>query len=188
MSCHYHSTRNAMGVCRLCATDLCEECMNIINNNVLCEKCIRLIGEHAEKRYGTGLHTGEGTATVGSASFAGNPFADTTTRPSKHQQANHATTQPALQPKRKSKFITFLFCFVPGLAHMYLGFIRQGLEMMALFFMTIWLTARFDGMPFAFLIPITFFFSVFHVFQKREQLERGEVSSMDQSLFRNLNS
>ena len=38
-----------------------------------------------------------------------------------------------MKQKKKNKFFTFLFSFVPGAAEMYMGFMKQGLSLMALF-------------------------------------------------------
>ena len=69
--------------------------------------------------------------------------------------------------KTKSTFLTILFSFLPGAGHMYLGLIKQGIQLMVLFFGTIFLsslTVSFFGNVFSlllFFLPVFFCYSIF---------------------------
>ena len=43
--------------------------------------------------------------------------------------------------KEKSKFLTFCFSLLPGAGHMYMGFMKMGLSLMAAFFFLIFLSS-----------------------------------------------
>lgn len=42
-----------------------------------------------------------------------------------------------MKQQKKSKFFTFIFSFIPGAAEMYMGFMKQGVSLMALFIATL---------------------------------------------------
>lgn len=42
-----------------------------------------------------------------------------------------------MKQKKKNKFFTFIFSLVPGAAEMYMGFMKQGLSLMALFLLVL---------------------------------------------------
>lgn len=72
---------------------------------------------------------------------------------------------------RKSRFWTFVFSMVPGAGHMYLGLMKQGIQMMLLFFGTIALIA-FVGLEFlGLVIPVIWFYSFFDVLHKASSEE-----------------
>ncbi|OEF98146.1 hypothetical protein [Desulfuribacillus alkaliarsenatis] len=76
----------------------------------------------------------------------------------------------------KSKFLTFIFSFVPGLGHMYLGLINRGLQFMILFFGSIFLLDFLRIHAFPFVIPIIWFFSMFDALQHATKIrETGAV-------------
>ena len=67
-----------------------------------------------------------------------------------------------MKQQKKSKFFTFMFSFIPGAAEMYMGFMKQGLSLMALLALTI--VGCSYGLQ-AFFIPamaLTWFYSFFH--------------------------
>ncbi|HHX95106.1 MAG TPA: G-protein coupled receptor [Clostridia bacterium] len=73
------------------------------------------------------------------------------------------------EPGRKSKVWALVFSFVPGAGHMYLGYKEQGLQLMAIFFLSL-LTMDWLRMTFIiFLIPIIWFYSMFDALQKVSQ-------------------
>lgn len=65
--------------------------------------------------------------------------------------------------QKKNKFFTFLFSFLPGAAEMYMGFMKCGLSLMGLFFLSIMIPALFSlSDVFAFVIVLIWFYSFFH--------------------------
>ncbi len=40
-----------------------------------------------------------------------------------------------MRPIKKSRFFTFIFSFCPGAAEMYMGFMKNGVTLMAIFFL-----------------------------------------------------
>ncbi|GAX90683.1 hypothetical protein [Effusibacillus lacus] len=172
MNCKYHPDVQAVGECRLCGTDVCSECMTIVKGNVLCPECVTQVGAKTAKR---------------------EPVRDTEQiyvhrEPGK----NGAKSRPSVSAEAgtgepKSKFFTFVLSFLPGLGHLYLGLTRQGIELMALFFGSIWMIDILGGFPFAFAIPVLFFYGIFDALQKRDKLARGERVDPNATFFRNVN-
>ena len=70
---------------------------------------------------------------------------------------------------KKSKVWALVFSFIPGAGHMYLGYKEQGLQLMAVFFLSLmamdWLRMTFV----IFLIPIIWIYSMFDALQKVSQ-------------------
>lgn len=79
----------------------------------------------------------------------------------------------------KSKFFTFVLSFFPGAGHMYLGFMKQGLQLMAAFFGTIAIVSMSSLNFFAFLIPIIIAYSFFDALQKCSNQVEPDDSSLD---------
>ncbi len=75
---------------------------------------------------------------------------------------------------RRSKPWAMVFSFIPGAGHMYLGYKEQGLQLMAIFFLSLfamdWLRMTFV----IFLIPIIWFYSMFDALQKASQPATSE--------------
>ena len=67
-----------------------------------------------------------------------------------------------MKQKRKNKFFTFIFSFLPGAAEMYMGFMRKGMSIMTLFFASIAVSVflRQDALLFA--TGLIWFFGFFH--------------------------
>ena len=65
--------------------------------------------------------------------------------------------------KKKSGFLTFCFSLVPGAGEMYMGFMRQGVSIMALFWLLIFLAAFLSIGPVLFILPILWCYSFFNV-------------------------
>ncbi len=80
---------------------------------------------------------------------------------------------------QNKKVLTCLLSFIPGAGHMYLGYKRQGLELMTLFFFSFffvdWLRISF----FMFIIPVIWFYSMFDALDKASGAVRvnGEEDS-----------
>ena len=41
-----------------------------------------------------------------------------------------------MKQKKKSRFLTFIFSFLPGAAEMYMGFMKNGFSLMMIFFLS----------------------------------------------------
>lgn len=68
-----------------------------------------------------------------------------------------------MKPKKKSSIFTFLCSFLPGAAEMYMGFMKLGSSLMALFFVSFMISAMFNGSSvFVFLAFIIWFYGFFH--------------------------
>lgn len=68
--------------------------------------------------------------------------------------------------KKKSKFLTFMFSFLPGAGHMYMGFMKMGISLMSLFFFLIFFSSWLDIGPLLFILPILWFYSFFDCINK----------------------
>ena len=67
-----------------------------------------------------------------------------------------------MKQQKKSKFFTFIFSFIPGAAEMYMGFMRQGLSLMALFMVSIVGIASGIEILFIPAMILIWFYSFFH--------------------------
>ncbi|SFB71739.1 hypothetical protein [Butyrivibrio sp. YAB3001] len=67
-----------------------------------------------------------------------------------------------MKPTKKNRFFTFIFSFCPGAAEMYLGFMKNGVSMMAIFFGACGLLAitAFDFL--LAVIAVVWFYAFFH--------------------------
>lgn len=61
----------------------------------------------------------------------------------------------------KSKFWAFLLSLIPGAGHMYLGMMRRGVQLMALFMLPIMIAGFLRLEVFLFTLPIIWFYSFF---------------------------
>lgn len=91
-----------------------------------------------------------------------------------------------MKQKKKSRFWTFCFSFIPGAAEMYMGFMKMGLSLMSIFFAILFVTAILNVGPLVFIATLAWFYSFFHArnLAKMEQFEFDEMQ--DEYLF-NLN-
>ena len=84
-----------------------------------------------------------------------------------------------MKQKKKNKFFTFIFSFWPGAAEMYMGFMRQGLSLMALFLLTLGVQLTFEYTSFFMLIAtLIWFYSFFHARNLRA-CEEEEFHSLE---------
>ena len=65
--------------------------------------------------------------------------------------------------RKKGKGWTFLFSLLPGAGEMYMGFMKQGVSMMGLFFATIAVAAWLNIGPILIVLPIIWCYSFFNV-------------------------
>jgi hypothetical protein len=66
--------------------------------------------------------------------------------------------------KSDNKRLTaMMLSIIPGAGHMYIGLIKQGIELMLSFFVCIYLTSFFNTGFFAIFLPVIWFFSMFDI-------------------------
>lgn len=68
--------------------------------------------------------------------------------------------------KKKSKFFTGVFSLIPGAGQMFMGFMKQGVSIMATFFAIIFLSSWLNIGPLMFAIPVLWFYSFFDAINK----------------------
>lgn len=73
-----------------------------------------------------------------------------------------------------NSFLFFIYLAVPGIRHMYLGFMKRGLDFLAAFFGLICLSTIFNENIFLPVIFIIWFYSAFDSYQIRKLTARGE--------------
>lgn len=96
------------------------------------------------------------------------------------KQALAGTGGTSLVRGRPSPLLGFLFSLLPGAGHMYMGFMRRGLHLMALFFAAIWLSTLTGpfGLPELFSLlaaPVIWFYSFFDALGLSGRLRQGEA-------------
>ncbi len=62
---------------------------------------------------------------------------------------------------QKSKFATVILSIVPGVGHLYLGWMERGLQFMCAFALSIFLLEWLSLSLFAYLLPVIWFYSLF---------------------------
>ncbi|MEY8391513.1 hypothetical protein D3Z36_07360 [Lachnospiraceae bacterium] len=85
--------------------------------------------------------------------------------------------------KKKSGFLTFCFSLVPGAGEMYMGFMKQGVSIMAFFWLLIFLAAFFNMGPVLFILPILWCYSFFNVHNLRGMSDEEFYALEDDYLF-----
>lgn len=65
---------------------------------------------------------------------------------------------------RKSRVLTFLFAFIPGAGHMYLGSMKKGVSIMLAFSLIIAIFAFFNLGLFTIFLPVLWFYAFFDTF------------------------
>lgn len=63
--------------------------------------------------------------------------------------------------KKKNRFFTFIFSFLPGAGHMYMGFMNRGVSLMSCFFLIIFASVWLNMGPLMFIVLIVWFYSFF---------------------------
>ena len=88
-----------------------------------------------------------------------------------------------MKQKKKSRFWTFCFSFIPGAAEMYMGFMKMGLSLMSIFIVIVFVTAILNIGPLVFIAALAWFYSFFHArnIAKMDQFEFDEMK--DEYLF-----
>ena len=70
-----------------------------------------------------------------------------------------------MKQQKKGKFLTFIFSFIPGAAEMYMGFLKQGLSLMAVFLVCLVFPLALAIRPIDFLAMssiLVWFYAFFH--------------------------
>ncbi len=89
-----------------------------------------------------------------------------------------------MKQKRKNRFFTFIFSFLPGAAEMYMGFMKNGLSIMALFFASMLPMMTFDALGFlAVLGIVVWFFGFFHARNYAGMTDEEFESTTDQFIW-----
>lgn len=63
--------------------------------------------------------------------------------------------------RKQNKSLTVFFSLLPGAGHMYMGFMKRGVSLMSLFFLTIFLSSWLDIGPLLYVLPVLWFYSFF---------------------------
>lgn len=67
-----------------------------------------------------------------------------------------------MKTKKKNRFLTFCCSCLPGAGEMYMGFMKTGVSLMALFFGSIFAATMLNIGPLMFITAIIWFFGFFH--------------------------
>lgn len=67
---------------------------------------------------------------------------------------------------KRNKFWTFVFSFLPGAGHMFMGFMKMGVSFMTAFFAIFFLSSWLNIGPLIYLAPILWFYSFFDCLNK----------------------
>ncbi|KZL90535.1 hypothetical protein [Clostridium magnum] len=82
---------------------------------------------------------------------------------------------------KHSKRVAIFFSLMPGAGHMYLGLVRQGIQLMLLFFAIIFMSASFEMEFLAVFLPIIWFYSIFDV--RLKSLKEDPLIDADLPIF-----
>lgn len=85
--------------------------------------------------------------------------------------------------RKKSGFLTFIFSLVPGAGEMYMGFFKQGVSIMCIFFGMIAMSSYLMMGPVLFLLPVIWCYSFFHVHNLRALSDEEFYAVEDKFLF-----
>jgi len=85
--------------------------------------------------------------------------------------------------KQKRGFWTFVFSLLPGAGEMHMGFMKQGLSIMAVFWAIIGLSALLNMGALLFVLPLLWFYSFFNVHNLKGLTEEEFYSIEDDYAF-----
>lgn len=71
-------------------------------------------------------------------------------------------------PKQKRGFLLFICSLIPGAGEMYLGFFKQGISIMTLFWAIVAIAGGFSAEFLVIFLPVIWFYSYFHVHNLKE--------------------
>jgi hypothetical protein len=85
--------------------------------------------------------------------------------------------------KQKRGFWTFVFSLIPGAGEMHMGFMKQGMSIMVVFWLLIGLCVFFNTGVFLFGLPLLWFYSFFNVHNLKGLSEEEFYSITDDYAF-----
>ncbi|MEG1947623.1 MAG: hypothetical protein RR139_11055 [Lachnospiraceae bacterium] len=85
---------------------------------------------------------------------------------------------------KKSKVLTFICSLIPGAGEMYMGFMKQGVSIMTVFWGLVFFAAYLNLGPVLFVLPILWCYSFFNVNNLRRMNEEEFYAVEDEYLFR----
>ena len=146
MDCINHKNVEAVFKCQDCQNSICNDCAVNNNGQITCIKCAKEKGLLVIKNEKA------------------------------HRESYKAIDNQYNKNNRISTFLTTILSFIPGLGHMYLGFMRRGLQIMLAFFGVIAVSnVIYNLVPISTaLATVIWFFSVFECFHLRRRLQAGE--------------
>ena len=80
-------------------------------------------------------------------------------------------------PKQKRGFLLFICSLIPGAGEMYLGFFKQGISIMTLFWAIVAIAGGFSAEFLVIFLPVIWFYSYFHVHNLKELPEEEFYAS-----------
>ena len=86
-------------------------------------------------------------------------------------------------PKQKRGFLLFICSLIPGAGEMYLGFFKQGISIMTLFWAIIAIAGGFSTEFLVIFLPVIWFYSFFHVHNLKELPEEEFYTIEDSYIF-----
>ena len=92
-----------------------------------------------------------------------------------------------MKTKKKSKFMTFCFSFIPGGGQMYMGFMKTGLSLMLLFALTIIVASWTNQGALATICVVEWFYSFFYT-NHLASLDDEEFSQVEDTYLFGLDS
>lgn len=84
---------------------------------------------------------------------------------------------------KRNKFLTFVFSLVPGAGHMYMGFMKTGVSLMAALTLIIFIASWLNISALLFVMPILWFYSFFDCINKRYSSDEDFTGFEDNYLF-----
>lgn len=85
--------------------------------------------------------------------------------------------------KKRNKFLTVVFSFLPGAGHMYMGFFKTGVCLMSAFCLLCFLASWLNIGPLLFIAPVLWFYSFFDAINKMSLSDEEFYSLEDHYLF-----
>ena len=83
--------------------------------------------------------------------------------------------------KQKKGFLLFISSLIPGAGEMYMGFFKQGISIMTLFWAIIAIAGGLNISSLVIFLPVLWFYSFFHVHNLKELPEEEFDSSVRES-------
>ena len=84
--------------------------------------------------------------------------------------------------KQKRGFLLFISSLIPGAGEMYMGFFKQGISIMTLFWAIIAIAGGLNISSLVIFLPVLWFYSFFHVHNLKE-LPEEEFYAIEDTIF-----